>query len=351
VFQTQTIIEQVTTHLREQLEQGRWTGLMPGRDLLAAELGVNKSTIDLALVQLEKEGWLQSQGPGKRRAIVAAKRKTTKIPVEMILYEPADRLDYSVIDLHYHLEAAGHVFSFAPKTLVELKHDPERVARMVESRPGKAWIVESGTRAVLEWFAQSSVPSFALFGMLTGLPIAGFAPDFHPTLRITMQRLFELGHEKIVLLVREERHRSGLGETERFFMELLREQGLSPGAYNLPEFQDNADGLRQCLDSLFKYTPPTAILVGDPILYVGVRNYIAERRGLPSRQVTLICSDYDPRFDWCQPAVPHFRWDAGALVRHTMHWVNQLAKGKEDKRQHLVPAELMGTEGIRKPVL
>jgi DNA-binding transcriptional MocR family regulator len=62
-----TAVEQVATHLREEISAGRWGTLLPGRKKLVKELGVNGDTIERAIQQLEKEGILKSQGKGKRR--------------------------------------------------------------------------------------------------------------------------------------------------------------------------------------------------------------------------------------------------------------------------------------------
>jgi len=51
-----TYAEQVAETLRKELEQGRWTGIMPGRDRLAGELEVNARTVDGALTMRENEG-------------------------------------------------------------------------------------------------------------------------------------------------------------------------------------------------------------------------------------------------------------------------------------------------------
>ena len=61
--------EQVAEHLRNELAKGTWSGLMPGSNRLARELGVGGNTLEAALKQLEKEGTLISQGPNRRRKI------------------------------------------------------------------------------------------------------------------------------------------------------------------------------------------------------------------------------------------------------------------------------------------
>jgi DNA-binding GntR family transcriptional regulator len=48
-----SVSSQAAAHIRAELERGRWTGLIPGVYQLAAELGVNRKTIEAALRQLE----------------------------------------------------------------------------------------------------------------------------------------------------------------------------------------------------------------------------------------------------------------------------------------------------------
>jgi len=349
VLKTSSITDQVTAHLREELRKGRWTGLMPGRDRLASELGVNGRTVERALAQLEKAGFLQSQGVGKRRRIVTSEAKTTPIRVEVILYEEADAQNDCILDLRHDLQSAGHLLTFAPQTLMKMKQDPARVEKMVGERAGRAWIVQSGSRPVLEWFVEQSIPAFALFGLMTGLPIAGAGPDKLPALREVIAHLYDLGHRKIVMLVREERRLSGYGIFEKVFLEELKNRGLSAGRYNLPEWEESAVGLRRCLESLLQLTPPTAILVTDPILYLAVKNYLADHRGAFLRKVALVCTDYDPRFDWCDPPVVHFKWDNRPLVRQVVRWVNNLARGADDRKQRLVPSRLVSKDGLQVP--
>jgi 3-dehydroquinate dehydratase-2 len=50
-MKTLSAAEQVASHLREELQQGRWSRVMPGRDRLARELGV-----ELEMIQSNHEG-------------------------------------------------------------------------------------------------------------------------------------------------------------------------------------------------------------------------------------------------------------------------------------------------------
>lgn len=310
MLKTSSITEQVAAHLREELARRRWTKQMPGRGKLAEELGVNVKTVERALAKLEHEGLLLSQGAGRRRKIVTAKQKSQPaMQARMILYERDDAFNHYILGLRRALDAAGHGLSFAPKTLLELKQDPKRVARMVRAEPAGAWIVVAGARPVLEWFAASRVEAFALFGRLTDLSIAGTGPDKRPTVQEAIERLVTLGHRRIVMLTRSERRKSGYGGIEQVFLETLKEHGIQTGPYNIPDWVETPDGLNQCLEKLFQVTSPTAIFVSDASFCLAVKNYLAAHRGRDLRKVALICTEYHINFDWCVPPVAHFRWD------------------------------------------
>ncbi len=322
---------------------------MPGRKRLATELGVNMRTIDRALLILEKKGYLQSEGPGKCRRILekTEDEPAAAIQIEMLLYERDEDYNIYVLELRRALAAAGHRLNIASKTLLDLKRDPQRVARMVRANPAKAWVVESAPQSVLEWFAQEEIPTFALFGTMTNLPIAGTGPDYLPALRESLQKLFDLGHRRIVMLSREERRQSSYGLIEKTFLEGLRSRGIETGSYNLPDWKETPAGLKQCLDNLFAVSPPTAIFITHNAQLLAVERYLARHRGRKLRNVTLISIDYHQHYDWCDPPIPHFKWEPQQAVRRVVNWVEDLASGKVNHLQKLIQARFVGANAIQ----
>jgi DNA-binding LacI/PurR family transcriptional regulator len=200
-------------------------------------------------------------------------------------------------------------------SLAELKHDPKRVAKMVRENPSGAWIILSGSRPVLEWFAKSSVSCFCLFGRMQGLTIAGTGPDKLPALREAIQSLTDKGHRSIVMLARGDRRKPSLGMFEQVFLEELGERGIPTSPNNLPDWEENSEGLRDCLEALFRVTPPSALLIDDWILFLAVQNFIARVKTQATKQVVLICSDFHPSCKLCAPSIPHIHWDHKTMVR------------------------------------
>lgn len=345
-----TAAEQVANHLRAELCRGAWGGRMPGGSRLATELGVGRDTVEAALLILEREGLLVPQGAGRRRRIELPEGKVAHPQrVAILAYdspEVALSLGY-VKDLLHRLEKAGHSVIFAEKGLLGLGMEVGRVARFVQQTEADAWVVGAGSREVLEWFAAQPMPAFALFGRRRGLPIAGVGPDKASSLLAATGRLIGLGHRKISFLCRRQRRLPQPGFPERAFLAELAAQGIPTGTFNLPDWEESKNGFTALLDSLFAATPPTALILDEPFLFNAAFHYLAKRNLRVPRDVSLVCTDNDPAFAWCEPTIAHIRWDHRPVVRRVVTWANNVSHGRDDRRQTLTKAEFVegGTIG------
>ena len=334
MLKTSTLVEQAAAHLRADILKGRWISLMPGRRILSRELGVSHNTVQGALDLLEAEGLLASEGTGKRRSITPrAEMRPPSLKINILLYDKRELLEFEHRNIRRVLEDAGHVVEYGNKDLQELKMDAARVARFVCDHPADAWVVIAGSREVLKWFASQAVPSFALFGRKEGLPIAGTSPSKIPELVVAVRRLVALGHRRIVLVVREERRKPFPGSFEQAFLDELEHLGIQTGLYNLPDWGNNPEDLQRGLKSLFATSPPTALIMSEPKLFIAVYFHLAACGITAPRDVSLICDSFDPAFSWCMPGVAHISWDSRLVLRPIMRWAKNVTRGKDDRRQ------------------
>jgi DNA-binding LacI/PurR family transcriptional regulator len=222
-----------------------------------------------------------------------------------------------------------------------------RVRRLVEQIKADAWIVNAGSNEVLEWFSQQAPPVFAFFGRMEGLPIAGVKPDKAEAYATVIRRLVEFGHRRIVLLCRTERRLPEPGRSERAYLDTLEALGIEPGKYNLPDWEDTAEGFQAILTSLFQITPPTAVIASEAFLFTVTQQFLSHRGIRVPEDVSLICTDNDPTFAWCEPSIAHITWDSRPVVRRVVRWADNISRGQEDLRQTLTKAEFVagGTMG------
>lgn len=151
--------------IRLEIAKGRWSGTVPGRDELAKEIAVSGKTVEAALQVLQKEGLLESQGPGRRRRIVSGKDvPTPSLKVAILTFEPLAMTEGYLVEMQHRFNEAGHSAFFTSKSLVELGFDVKKVSRFVQETKADAWVVVADPRDVLEWFVAQPVPVFACSG-------------------------------------------------------------------------------------------------------------------------------------------------------------------------------------------
>ncbi len=345
--------EQVAEYLKGELLRGRWTTSIPGVPSLAAEMGVNRKTVDAALRQLDSEGVLIPQGAGRKRLIGGLPEDRSPAPLKLgiLLYEATDkRIDY-IVEIQHMLMEAGHAPFFAQKSLVDLAMDVDRVAHLVESTEADAWVVVAGSTSILDWFAGQNFPTFTLFGGSRNRRFAGAGPNKSPAYRECVKSLIGLGHRRIVLLARTQRRRPVPGDSEQTFLEALEEEGIEVGEYHLPDWSDRKESLLSCLDSLFKVTPPTALIIQEAPVFAAAQQFLATRGLKVPGDVSLVCSDPDPTFVWCEPSIAHITWRSRPIVRRIIRWADKVSRGKEDLVKSHARAEYVegGSVGPAKP--
>lgn len=344
-----SVSEQVAVHLRDEVLAARWSGTMPGRNRLALELGVNRKTVEAALRQLEHEGLLVGQGAGSKRRIVLPKGSTAVRPLQVAIldYDPLPQTHGYMTELRNLLEKAGHTAFLTPKSLTELGMKVSRVRRLVETVEADAWVVCAGSRELLEWFSARPEPVFALFGRRAGLSITATGPDKPSAYAAATRRLIELGHRRIALLCHEERRLPQPGATERAFLAELKAHRIPTGEFNLPNWEDTKEGFQTLLDGLFQVTPPTALLADETQIFTATQQFLAKRGLQVPKDVSLICTDPSPDFNWCEPSIAHIRWDARPVIRRIVRWAANVSRGKQDLRQTRTKAEFVegGTIG------
>jgi DNA-binding LacI/PurR family transcriptional regulator len=123
-------------------------------------------------------------------------------------------------------------------------------------------------------------------------------------------------------------------------LEEMEANGIKTGPYNMPDWEQSPAGLRKCLDSLFAVTAPTAIIFDRPNELIGAQIYLAHKKILAPRDISLICDD-DPAFEWCEPPISCIQWHSRSWVNRVVRWVDNVANGRDDRRQSFTKAKFV----------
>ena len=338
-----SVTDQVVDRLREGMLEGRWRNTLPGRKRLADDLGCSQGTVEEATQRLEKEGLLVSQGAGRRKLIELSGHtvQPRALRVMILVYEDADREAGYMLKIVHRLQDVGHEAVLSEKTLWDLRMDVKRVARFAEKSRADAWIVMAGSRDILGWFAEQKIPTFALFGRNTQTPLAGMSLRKGDAMIELADRLADQGHRRIVILARAERRKPTPAFLEQLFLDRLHERGIPTGPYNLPDWGDSPKELRKILDSLFRHTPPTALIVDQPSVCVAVLQHFARIGITAPEDISLACTDMSDSFDWCDPSIAHIAWDSRPVIRRVVKWADHISHGKDDHQKSSSRARLI----------
>ncbi|MFZ9937625.1 MAG: substrate-binding domain-containing protein [Luteolibacter sp.] len=341
-------VEQVAGHVKKGLVAGYWRGEMPGVVALAGELGVNHKTVEAALSQLEREGVLVGQGARRPRRVGSFNELAgPSLRIGLVLHEAADLRTELTLEIRHALQESGHVPFVAKRNIAELGSDIAKVSALLARQPADAWVVYAAPFEVLEWFSKGELPAFAVFGRFRRLPIAAAAPDKTGAYVAAVNSLVRLGHRRIVLLARPQHRQPVPSRALQTFLDALTREGIQVSDYHNPHWENTCEGFQKCLESLFRSTPPSALIVQESVLLGAVQQFLQARGIRVPRDVSLVCTDPDPTFAWRVPTVAHIRWDTGPVIRRIARWANQVALGKKDRQQLLSKAEFVpgGTIG------
>jgi DNA-binding LacI/PurR family transcriptional regulator len=351
-----SLAEQTALHLQHGIESGRWQGALPGAVRLASELGVSKDTLVDALSLLEERGSILSRGPGKRREVAttpsaASLRRPLRIGLLL-----RDELRQSVpltqeifLKLIHHLEAMGHKPLLAPKSQAELGLDPARIGRMIAKCQADAWIVSGAPAALANWLHRHGTPAILIGGQHGDHPFATASMDSSRAIHETVRRLIKLGHQRIVLVCLPDWVRPKPGKMVQAFYKQLADAGLPASEYNTPFHEATPQGFAKLLDSAFRLTPPTAMIVPHAHFAFAVMAFLGTRGLSVPRDLSLIVRGSDPAFEWIRPRIAHFDCPTADLIRHVLRWVDRCAKGKPDHQSKNIEATLIPGDTIAPP--
>ena len=336
-----SVSEQTEEHLRKGIQEGRWSGRLPGVVKLAEEFDVSTGVVRAALRRLELEGVVTPGGLGRCRRVVPPEQGGTplrSLRVGLLLHDAINDCDPVLWELQRDLESAGHFISVAKKSQIQHGYKVSSIVRMVEETSVDAWIVCAGSRELLEWFAAQSIPSMALFGRSGGLDLARTGPDKMPAYLDATRQLIALGHRRIVMITLAGRRKPVPGALEQKVLDEIRAHGIGTGPYNLPDWEETPEGFNALLENLFRTTPPTALIIDESQKLIAAMQFLARHHIDVPGQVSLVSPDFDKELAWCYPSIAHMEWNSGQIVRRVVRWVAAVRKGNPDRANIKFPA-------------
>jgi hypothetical protein len=314
---------------------------MPGQGVLAKEFEVSGKTVYRALRLLMAEGLLASEGRG-RGALITAKSslrvsgKVSKrvLRVAVLSMVPIDEMfpghHLDLTRLVRDLENDGHAATLVGFPAGKGRGKSGGLPKLFRATPADVWLVHLGSFEVLDWLRRTDVPVLALGGVIGNLPIPSFSFDLTECLARAVDRLMTMGHGRIVLITPGFWRRPKPGAIVTAFARAMESQGVRATEFNLPDWTETREGLARLLDSLFRVTPPTALICVAPHTTSGVLGWLLAHGLSVPKDVSLVAFGMDPSEGWCVPGLDVASMDSDTALfwRRVREWVAELAKGR-----------------------
>lgn len=156
------------------------------------------------------------------------------------------------------------------------------------------------------------------------------------------QRLLELGHKRISKVTRKERREPALANIEQEFFELLAPAGIRPDSISLPDWEETPEGFHKLLESLFRFTPPTALILPESYLVHAAFQFFAQKGIKVPKDVSIISIEDCEDFKWSVLPITRFYHDWGKACNSVSKWIDFIHSGKPAPKQKTVyPAEFI----------
>jgi DNA-binding LacI/PurR family transcriptional regulator len=306
----QSLATQVATRIVAEIQKGAWGSWLPGERNLAKTLQIGRKTLRKALVQLQRDGAIETRhGLGHRILALAhptSAKSVSDRSVGLLTPESLENLrPYTALwvdELRSLLFENGvRLATFAGHRFFTGR--PEKaLARLVEQNPQKCWVVAHSNEQIQHWFHEHHVPCIIAGSCHPGLPLPNVDPDYFAVCRHAAGTMLRLGHRRIAFFTKQS-ERAGDLESERGFEDGMRTSPHREVEPVIVRHDGTVDGAYRALGRMFGVTArPTAVLVGQSAFYLTTIAVLAERGLRVPKEVSLMCRDDDTFLAYLKPA-------------------------------------------------
>ncbi|MFD0893189.1 substrate-binding domain-containing protein [Luteolibacter ambystomatis] len=351
-------VEAAATALREMVAAGKWADRLPGTRVLAGQLGVSQPTVQLALLELAKDGVLESAGERKAYRVKSRGASLSKESgpkgkrVILLTHQAIERTAESgrqVMEmLHRMLTPAGWQVDYRIVDFLHARTPHRSWDDLIGAEPGEQVVALFGRPALAEWAVKRGVKIIFLGGVTDGFEVPVVAVRSANLLAEAYRRLIALGHRRIVtqLCDRPQSYIDSMREAARMELEAA---GLpySP-AYHTPDSEYlRPDVSWSIMESLFKRERPTALVLLDWRELVTAICFLSKIGLKVPEDVSVVLLNDQANAEWFQPPLARFKFPIARMARRLKAWLE--GKWDPDGLRVGVAAEWVPGESIAPP--
>ncbi|BCX48193.1 hypothetical protein HAHE_21010 [Haloferula helveola] len=345
---------QVADRMEAAIRSGQWAGKLPGNRTLAERYGVNRKTCVAAMDVLEQRGLIAPAEVGRCRKVLPLEDgkpgTVTKRQRLLILRPTASPMNLEDENLlrsfHEAWEAARGGVVWERVDYGRYRNPGPVLDRLIERHQAAALVLyvplhQWGTAAV------ERLPSFQVGG------VHGTSPKFsmcsfaiNEGIEAVARYLAGLGHRRILIPVDSI---SG-GFREAFIIGLAKGLGEPPESGTVedlcPSFPEPVPEVwRTYWEKSFRRVRPTAVVVTEDVHLLSLYGFCADRGIRIPDELSVISTNYESHFEWCQPKPTMLRFPNRKALSHFKEW---LSGGLRPIGKHFLKMDIVEGESVAK---
>jgi len=312
--------------LAAEIRAGAWREKLPGERQLAGYFAVSRKTIRAALSILARANMLRLSG-WQRIVTDSTKDNSIKRGRQTVVLITGNNEERSELasKLEHHLALSGYDLQVE---MVPARGNARRwLEKLSDRRSASVWLLCSVSREVQSWFERRGLQALILGSRHKGIHLPDLDVNYRAVCRHAVHTLLRLGHRKIVFFSVD----SGLAgdlESEFGFSEAFSKFEENPARGRIIRHKGSRMQIGRLLGHLFGGAgQPTAMIVARVCYMTAVTGYLM-RMGLKiPANVSLICRDDDPLFEYFVPAPSCYHRDFDRFVRRAAQLAVRLDQG------------------------
>jgi DNA-binding LacI/PurR family transcriptional regulator len=332
----QSLAAQVAARIATEIKSGTWHEWLPGERTLTDTLQVSRKTLRKALAQLQRDGLLvTTHGLGHQiapasAAVPAAPR--AEISVGLLTPESLENLrPYTALwvdELRALLFENGiRLATFAGHRFFNTR--PENaLRRLVQQNPQTAWVLAHTNEAIQQWFCDQRVPCVIAGSCHHGHDLPNVDKDNFACCRHAAGAMLRHGHRRVAFLTQQSQ-RAGDIESEAGFLDGIRRSSHRNIDPVIMRHDGTVAGVNRLLSRLFTQpTPPTALLVANPVYFLSTITFLAQRSLRVPQDVSLVSRDDDTFLAYLTPDPTRYSLNAKTYAKRLLQPLQSLVRGE-----------------------
>lgn len=334
--------------LEEHIKQEEWTGTLPGYRKLCDLLGVSPRTVHSALDLLERRKVIMPSTQGRPRQICSsisrsgnnAKDRKTLLIIASTPLQMQDLATRTIVEsIHRRFSNKGWDIDFVTHREYAKGKPGKAMEQLYLEHRHHRWLAVMPAMAIVQWCQAHELRTICLGGHLPELGPPGLGVSRSEMLAQGVHEFHQAGHSRICAMVNLESEM--VRNLTLTTLHIAFDKAGIPfhENYNLVQLTDTSpDIFCRALDNLFKYSPPTALIVTESYQIASIYSYCMSKKLRIPEDISIIVTQESRHLEWFRPVPAFYRMPIRQYVNKISRWIEHYPTRLS--KVHLLGAEL-----------